>query len=266
MHIVYEEEGVALSTPAIVQPTQGSVRTLNAPAVEQWRSFDRWSDGVTALSRSFAVGTSPLSFSAQYVNRPPLASAGATRTGRLSVGFDSVGSGDPEGGALSYAWSFGDGANGSGPAPSHAYPAPGVYVATLTVTDPIGGTGSDTASITIPNGAPTAAFTVTPYGGPAPIAITFDARSSSDPDGDALAYAWNFGDGANGSGAVVSHTYTTRGNFVATLGVSDPYLATGASQAYVMIAPPRSSACGLGPELAVAVSALLALRRALARR
>jgi PKD repeat protein len=269
MHIVYEEEGVALSTPAIVQPTQGSVRTLNAPAVEQWRSFDRWSDGVTALSRQFVVGTSPLSFTAQFVNQPPLASAGGARSGRLGFAFDSTGSGDPEGGALAYAWSFGDGTNGSGPAPTHAYPSPGSYVATLTVTDPIGGTGTDTVPVVIPNGAPAASFTTTPFAGPAPLPVSFDGRASSDPDGDALAYAWNFGDGATATGATASHTYAVKGTYLVTLGVSDPYLATGATQAYVTVTAqpyPAQPSCGIGPELAAVMGALLWLRRSRAPR
>ncbi len=257
MHIVYEEEGVALSTPAIVRPTRGSVRTLNAPAIEQWRSFDRWSDGLTALSRQFAVGATPLAFRADYVNHPPLASAGASvgsGPGRLSVSFDTVGSSDPEGGALATAWSFGDGQNGSGPAPTHGYAAPGSYVATLTVTDPIGGTGTDTVAVSIPNSPPTASFTTLPAG---PLALSADASGSSDPDGDALAYAWDFGDGHTATGAQVSHTFAAKGNYIVTLGVSDPFLATAAAQTTIVVRP---TGCGIGPELAVAVGALLWLR------
>jgi PKD repeat protein/glucose/arabinose dehydrogenase len=270
MHIVYEEEGVALPTPAIVRPTRGSVRTLNAPAVEQWRSFDRWSDGLTALSRQFTVGATPLSFRADYVNHPPLASAGASvgsGAGRLSVAFNTVGSSDPEGGALATAWSFGDGQNGSGPAPTHAYAAPGSYVATLTVTDPIGGTDSDTVAVSIPNGAPTASFTMTPTIGGTPLTVFFDAGASTDPDGDALAYAWNFGDGQTATGAQVSHVYAAVGGHVATLGVSDPFLATDSAQGGVTVVsqPGPQSGCGIGPELVVAMSALLWLRRSRAR-
>ncbi len=270
MHIVYEEQGVALTTPAIVQPTQGCTRTLNAPAVEQWRSFDRWSDGLTSSTRSFTIGTTPLAFTALYQNQPPLASAGAqvgSGPGRLTVSFDTVGSSDPEGGALTYAWDFGDGQSGSGATPTHIYAAPGTYVATLTVTDPIGGTGTDTVAVQIPNAAPTASFTKSPSTGSAPLTVQFNATASLDPDGDALAYAWTFGDGQTATGAQVSHAYAAPGTYVATLGVSDPFLATGTAQASITaiyVLPPIS--CGIGPELTAVLGALLWLKRSRDRR
>jgi PKD repeat protein len=265
MHIVYEEEGVALTTPAIVQPTEGCTRTLNAPAIEQLRSFDRWSDGVTSASRQFLVGASPLSFTAEYVNLPPLASAGATAgTGpnRFSVAFVSTGSSDPEGGALTYAWDFGDGETGSGPAPNHLYATPGVHVATLTVTDPIGGTGVDTVTVNIANGAPMAMFSAQPISGQAPLFVSMNAALSSDPDGDALSYAWDFGDGSTGTGAQVDHLYVMQGSYLVTLGVSDPYLATSTWQGTITVsASSTPPGCGIGPELSALMAALLWLRR-----
>jgi PKD repeat protein len=264
MHIVYEQEGIALVTPAIVEPTEGSTRTLNAPAIEQWRTFDRWSDGVTALSRSFVVGTTPLALTAEYVNQPPLANASATpQSGpdRFSVSFDAAGSSDPEGGGLAYAWDFGDGQVGSGSNPAHLYAAPGSYLATLTVTDPIGGTAQGTVQIEITNAAPEAWFSQ----GTTASGIAFDATASWDPDGDALAYAWDFGDGATGTGPTVTHDFVP-GSYVVTLGVSDPYLATATTQREVAFGPPRPMGCGLGPELPVLLGGLLALRHACRRK
>lgn len=51
--------------------------------------------------------------------------------------------------------------------------------------------------------------------------IIFDARASSDPDGDSLSFLWNFGDGATSSSADTFHTYNFPGEYLATLEVSD---------------------------------------------
>jgi subtilisin family serine protease len=68
-----------------------------------------------------------------------------------------------------------------------------------------------------PNRDPDASFT-TSYSG---TEVTFDAEASSDPDGDALGYAWDFGDGAGASGAVAVHRYTEPGRFEVELTVTD---------------------------------------------
>ncbi len=49
--------------------------------------------------------------------------------------FNGLASGDPGGGLITYAWTFGDGGTGSGPTPTHAYAANGVYTVILCVTD-----------------------------------------------------------------------------------------------------------------------------------
>ncbi len=81
------------------------------------------------------------------VNRQPVATAGGPYTGApgVEVGFSGAASSDPDGDALTFAWSFGDGATGVGAAPSHAYLAAGVYTVTLRVTDP-GGLYDDDAT------------------------------------------------------------------------------------------------------------------------
>ncbi|HET7229157.1 MAG TPA: PKD domain-containing protein [Longimicrobium sp.] len=69
--------------------------------------------------------------------------------------------------------------------------------------------------------APVAA-TDGPYNGFEGSSVTLDGSASSDPDGDALTYAWDFGDGTTGTGATPTHTYADNGNYVVTLTVSDP--------------------------------------------
>ncbi|MGC4942008.1 carbohydrate-binding protein [Kribbella sp. DT2] len=91
-------------------------------------------------------------------NRNPVAKAAATPTsgGRpLTVAFSSAGSSDPEGGALSYRWTFGDGGTSTQANPSYTYNTAGTFTATLTVTDPTGLTGSANVQISVGNTAPT---------------------------------------------------------------------------------------------------------------
>ncbi len=52
---------------------------------------------------------------------------------------------------------------------------------------------------------------------------SFDGRDSTDENAATLAYAWNFGDGRTGSGALRSYTYTRAGTFTPTLTVTDEY-------------------------------------------
>ncbi|GAA1016589.1 glycosyl hydrolase [Acrocarpospora pleiomorpha] len=92
-------------------------------------------------------------------NRNPIAKAAGTPTSGiapLTVAFSSAGSSDPEGGALTYTWNWGDGtANSTAANPSHTFTANGTYNVTLTVRDPQGLTGTANVSITVGNTAPT---------------------------------------------------------------------------------------------------------------
>ncbi|GIH23389.1 glycosyl hydrolase [Acrocarpospora phusangensis] len=91
-------------------------------------------------------------------NRAPTAVAAANRTSGaapLAVTFSSAGSSDPEGGALTYSWAFGDGTTSTAANPAKTYTANGTYTATLTVRDPQGATGTASVTISVGNTAPT---------------------------------------------------------------------------------------------------------------
>jgi glucose/arabinose dehydrogenase len=82
------------------------------------------------------------------------------------------------------------------------------------------------------NQPPIAVATANPTNGVAPLTVAFDGTASSDPDGDALTYAWDLdGDGAfdDAAAATASYTYTQPGIHVATLQVTDPSGAAGTS-------------------------------------
>ncbi|MEM9528544.1 MAG: PKD domain-containing protein, partial [Bacteroidota bacterium] len=76
-------------------------------------------------------------------------------------------------------------------------------------------------TIYLTNPPPIASFIITPDYGAPPLAVTLDASSSSDLNGDPLTYSWDLGDGNTASGVLVNHTYQNEGNFIVTLTVDD---------------------------------------------
>ncbi len=70
---------------------------------------------------------------------------------------------------------------------------------------------------------PYANFTYSPLNPIVNQSITFNASSSwtIDPDAAIISYEWNFGDGTEGTGKIVNHTYPSPGNYVVSLKVTD---------------------------------------------
>ncbi len=68
---------------------------------------------------------------------------------------------------------------------------------------------------------PIADATASPRTGQAPLSVQFDGTASRDSDGSIADWAWNFGDGAQGSGSTPSHTYTSAGRYFVKLTVTD---------------------------------------------
>lgn len=60
-----------------------------------------------------------------------------------------------------------------------------------------------------------------PYAAYAGDPVAMSGAASTDADGDALSYAWSFGDGATGAGAAVQHTYAAPGTYVVRLVATD---------------------------------------------
>ena len=77
---------------------------------------------------------------------------------------------------------------------------------------------------TVANQQPTAAIAADPLRGPAPLAVDFDGRGSTDPDGDPLSYAWDLDDDGqfdDSTSSTPSRTFTTDGAYRVSLRVSD---------------------------------------------
>ena len=72
----------------------------------------------------------------------------------LEVRFDGSASADPDGSIASWAWTFGDGATGSGSATTHVYQEAGSYTPSLTVTDERGATHTQQGSTITVNSPP----------------------------------------------------------------------------------------------------------------
>jgi len=165
---------------------------------------------VTAL---WAAGNAP------PPNQAPVAAFGSTAT-ELTGSFDASASSDVDGTISSYAWDFGDGTFGSGPNPNHTYTLEGTYQVKLTVTDDDGATGNITNPVTVVRPAnllPVAAFGTSMN----KLALSVDAGDSSDSDGTISSYAWDFGDGATGTGKTASHTYLAADTYTVGLTVTD---------------------------------------------
>ena len=84
------------------------------------------------------------------------------------------------------------------------------------------------------NQAPVAVATSDTSSGKVSLTVNFTGAGSSDPDGDSLAFAWDFGDGASSTEMNPGHVYTTVGSFVAVLTVDDG-LMTDTSQVDITV-------------------------------
>jgi chitodextrinase len=154
-------------------------------------------------------------------NQVPVCDAGGPYTGLVGqpIHFDGSASRDPGGAIAAYAWSFGDGATGSGPTPTHMYVAPGSYAVGLAVTDGCGARSTCETSARIAQ--PPVCDAGGPYRGRPFETIYFDGTGSHDPDGTIVAYTWSFGDGTSGTGPTPTHVYGTINLYTVTLCVDD---------------------------------------------
>ena len=129
----------------------GSFETVGAEVTNTW--VDNGSYPVVLQVEDDRGGLATDSVTVIIDNLPPTAETGPDKTGFVGelLTFDGSGSSDPGANdTLSYEWDFGDGTPTlSDVNPTHTYLDPGVYTATLTVTDNDGAAASDNIIVTI---------------------------------------------------------------------------------------------------------------------
>ncbi|MEO1266982.1 MAG: PKD domain-containing protein [Myxococcota bacterium] len=200
---------------------------------------------LTVVDDRGAEDSDTLTATVGSANEPPIAEAGPDQSVPAGsvVMLDGSGSNDFDGTLVSYQWDFGDGQSSVGMMVSHTYANVGSYTVTLTVTDDVGDTGSDTMRVTVtqPNRPPNPAFSANPNPVPAGTLVTFNASASTDPDGDNIvAYQWDFGDGTPLQfGQIISYAYTQGGVYQATLTTTDPGGASASVATLITVEAPE---------------------------
>jgi len=124
----------------------------------------------------------------------------------------------------------------SGTAPNLTYTPSGTFTGadsfTFKVNDGVADSAAATVSINVTNTAPTVQAAASPLSVVPNQAVTFTSEGT-DPDGDALTYLWDFGDGATSTDQNATHAYAAVGSYTATVTVSDA--AGGTANATVII-------------------------------
>jgi PKD repeat protein len=193
---------------------------------------------LTVTDDQGARATNTMTVRSHAGNEPPAVSGPSTltATSRVATTLTAIAVDDATAPtSLTYDWNFGDGtAHGTNATPSHTYGTAGDYVVKLKVTDGEGGSTmfSQVVHVSRPAGTPTASFTTSfdlastfffDSTGAAPATgepIPFQ-DGSTDPDGPIAAHHWDFGDGQSSTEDSPTHSYTTAGDYVVVLTVTD---------------------------------------------
>lgn len=201
------------------------------------------------LTVTNAGGSSTVQRSVSVNPPPPVASFSAAPTAFTgqSVTFTDTSNAV----AATYAWDFGGIGGSTARVPTFAFPAPGSYVVTLTVTN---AAGSDTASRTVVvtnPPAPVAGFTVnrTPVTLGRPVTFT-DTSVTALP----AEFTWDFGDSTGATGRTPApKVYATPGTYTVTLRVQNAGgVATATAEVRVVtLAQPAFTATETGAQVLV---------------
>jgi PKD repeat protein len=168
-----------------------------------------------------------------------------TGSGSYQISFDASSSTDidPNHAAnLTYSWSFDGDIISTNVADTYTVSENiGSYALILTVTDPSAGSDTESKTITVTSRAPQADIVANVVSGSAPLEVTFNATTSSDPDnGDNISnYSWNYGDGSpiesNSSYSIRTHTFNVEGTYNTVLTVTDQYGLTHSTNQIITV-------------------------------
>jgi len=168
---------------------------------------------------------------------------------------------DADGRVVRTRWDFGDGAASDSPSPTHTYSRHGVFAVNLTVQDELGLWSAPVSFQVVVKNTPPSVIFGEVKGTRAPgMKLSFNASGTvdiDDPPG-ALAFSWDFGDGASAKGPKASHVYSRAGRFAVTLTVDDG--AGGISTKTATVEVRQATGPEVGWQMSAAVAgALLAV-------
>jgi hypothetical protein len=162
----------------------------------------------------------------------------------LVVMFDATRSRAPAG-IVDYEWSLPE------PAPaeraarcSYVFTTPGTWIVRLRVVDAEGGVAQAQVSIIVDDPVPIASFTVSVDAPEIDQWISVDGSASYDPGGRLVGFTWDFGDGAEASGPVAGHAYSSPGLYTITLVVRSASGSESSAQRSLLVQePPPPGGC-----------------------
>ncbi|MEZ4986946.1 MAG: PKD domain-containing protein [Saprospiraceae bacterium] len=150
----------------------------------------------------------------------------------LTVTFEA----DEQGEGYTYLWMFEDGNPASSTAanPQVTFANPGLYGASLTVTNAAGSTTYSQAGFVMVQGLPSAEFVVNNTPGDLSVSLTASVVNTQS-------LSWNLGDGNTATTTVMDHTYEFPGTYTIILTVTNECGSTNYQQDVTIILPPTSA-------------------------
>jgi len=140
---------------------------------------------------------------------------------KKDIVFDAIESYSTEGKIIRYNWNFSDGHKSDEKIFKYAFEKPGIYHTELIVEDELGYTGKSKQTIEVFADEPVVQLKATPDHIKSGMEVIFDASCSFHPDGAIKSYQWDFGDGKQGDGRIVTHKFYNEGKYTTILSVTD---------------------------------------------